>query len=352
MVKRWVMMLVFLLPGLGGGAATAGYDLNTLGVPKFVGTHYIDLSKVFQLSKFRSSAGHDYSDDLERCRSMKHYFMRPDATTSIWSPVAGTVTQMRDDFVGTQVHIRSDVQPDFTFIIFHVALARPLVAGEHLAEGQLLGTHAGLQTFSDVAVAVNASDGYRLVSYFETLTDAAFAPLKARGIASPAQLIVTRAERDAAPYRCSGQAFSNLQAQPDTEYVSLTGGAPPTATSLVAGPTSNQSIALSVSPPAPVLGLTGSLFVMVVLPASLEGGIFAMSGAGTWSPYRGCEAVPAAQQGMLYAGAGVTVVPAPTDLSALRGTVLYAGYGIGSTSALACANMLDSLTYTKVYTVE
>lgn len=350
MFRRFTLLVVMLLC-TASGARAAGYDLNGLGVPKFVGTNYIDLSKVFQLSKFRSSAGHDYSDDVEKCRSMKHYFMRPDASTVIWSPVAGAVALLRDDFVGTQVQIRSDVQPEFTFIIFHVALVKPLVLGEHVAEGQVLGTHVGLQTFSDIAVAVNASDGYRLVSYFDTLTDAAFAPFKARGISSPAQLSFSTSERDAAPYTCSGQAFSNLKTQPDTEYVTLTGGAPPTVSSLVAGPLSSQSISLSVSPPAPVLGLTGSLFVVAVLPPSLGGGIFLMASTGAWSPYSGCAAAPAAQQGMLVAGAGLTVVPAPIDLSALRGTTLYVGYGIGSTAANACSNMLDSLSFAWAYTI-
>jgi hypothetical protein len=351
MLKRFVQILIFSLLGVACAPAL-GYDLDTLGVPKFVGTHYIDLSKIYQISKFRSSAGHDYSDDTEKCRSMKHYFMRPDATTAIWSPVAGTVTQMRDDFVGTQVHIKADVQPDFTFIVFHVALARPLLLGEHLAEGQLLGTHVGLQTFSDIAVAVNAAGGYRLVSYFDTLTDAAFAPLQSRGITSPAQLSFTRAERDAAPFLCSGQVFSNLKAQPDTDYISLTGGAPPTASSLVVGPITERSILLTVSPPEPVLGLTGGVFVVATLPPTVGGGISLMSGTGAWSPYRGCENAPAALQGMLYAGAGVNVLPVPMDLSVLQGTALYVGYGIGSTSSIACRNMLDAKSFGLAYTID
>ena len=73
----------------------APYDLNTLGVPQFINTNFIDLSEVNQLTKFRSDAGHDYSDLLEfgaegvpdpnalynrkeSCRSMKHYFYGPD----------------------------------------------------------------------------------------------------------------------------------------------------------------------------------------------------------------------------------------------------------------------------------
>ena len=43
-------------------------------VPKFITADFIDLSGVTSISKFRSGAGHDYSDSDEKCRSMKHYF--------------------------------------------------------------------------------------------------------------------------------------------------------------------------------------------------------------------------------------------------------------------------------------
>ncbi len=143
------IVLPLLLFGTAG-SAQALYDLDRLGVPRFVDRPYIDLTHVVQLSRFRSSAGHDYSDDREHCRSMKHYFIAPDASTSIVAPVAGTVTTLRADFVGTQVVISSDLYPDFSFIIFHVALAKPLVLGEHVALGQVLGTHVGRQTWSDI----------------------------------------------------------------------------------------------------------------------------------------------------------------------------------------------------------
>ena len=43
-------------------------------IPKFVDCDYLDLDKINKISKFRSGMGHDYSDDFESCRSMKHYF--------------------------------------------------------------------------------------------------------------------------------------------------------------------------------------------------------------------------------------------------------------------------------------
>ena len=51
------------------------YDVDLNGIPQFVSTNVMDLVNISQISKFRSGAGHDYSDDFESCRSMKHYFI-------------------------------------------------------------------------------------------------------------------------------------------------------------------------------------------------------------------------------------------------------------------------------------
>lgn len=143
----------------------ASYNLELLGVPRFVNVNYIDLGKITQLTKFRSSAGHDYADGFETCRSMKHYFMAPDASTAVTAPVAGTVTNVFDEWSGTQVQITATQQDAFTFVIFHVNLRAPLRIGDSVTEGQLLGTHSGLETFSDIAVRVDTPTGMRLVPY-------------------------------------------------------------------------------------------------------------------------------------------------------------------------------------------
>jgi hypothetical protein len=71
---------------------TATYDINALGVPKFLNINYIDMRKITKITKFRSAVGHDYSDatqfgpkddikgfgPTESCHSMKHYFIQPD----------------------------------------------------------------------------------------------------------------------------------------------------------------------------------------------------------------------------------------------------------------------------------
>lgn len=216
---------------------TQTYDYLVLGAPKFVKTDYIDLNKVTQISKFRSYAGHDYSDfvqfgvndaikipfkAIESCVSMKHYYNPPDTNTIIRAPVSGVISRVFEEELGTQIHITSDVQPAFTFSIFHIATLKPAVVGDRVEEGQILGHHYSQQTFSDIAVAVHTPTGYHLISYFETLTDAAFAPYQARGIATRESMIIPRETTDADLKRCG--AFTS-DPKVGGHFVSMTGGA-------------------------------------------------------------------------------------------------------------------------------
>jgi len=218
---------------------TQTYDYTTLGVPKFVNTIYIDLTKISEISKFRSSFGHDYSDSrqfgvdaykdpaegnrLEGCSSMKHYFMTPDDSVAIYAPTSGVVSRMFDESIGgTQVQITSSVQPAFTFTMFHVVLTSPLAEGDLVTEGQLLGHHVGTQTWSDIAVTVHTTRGYHLISYFETLTDKAFEAFKAKGATAPGDFIFSLGYRKTFPIFYCATSTSPKSTEP--ESVKLTGG--------------------------------------------------------------------------------------------------------------------------------
>lgn len=184
------------------------HDLVALELPRFIGTNYIDLDAIDSISRFRSAEGHSYTDGAETCRSMKHYF-RPKADVDaaaipIVAPVSGTVAFTRPDRWGLQVGIRPADQLAFTVILFHLNPSTNLTEGTSLTEGQALGTHIGAQTWSDVAVGVDTPRGYRLVSWFDVITDDLFAKFRARGLASRAAAIISRAERDADPLTCNG----------------------------------------------------------------------------------------------------------------------------------------------------
>lgn len=184
---------------------------TTAGTLHFVTTNYIELDKIGRISKFRSLAGHDYHDDFEQCRSMKHYF-EPKysvdwSSIKITSPVKGSVSRIFEEWAGTQVQIQSEKYPKYIFIIFHINLATPLHVGDQITLGQQLGTHIGSQTMSDIAVGVATESGYKLISYFETLTDSLFQLYQLRGVATRNDMIITKEARDADSVKCGGDTF-------------------------------------------------------------------------------------------------------------------------------------------------
>ena len=162
---------------------------------------------------FRSGIGHDYSDDFESCRSMKHYFNPKSngsvdwSTVQIFSPVSGTVPQIWEGWAGTTVQIKSEEYPAFYFIIFHVNLTNPLNVGDLVTAGQQLGTQA--QTASDIAVEVSTPSGWKLVSYFDVMTDSLFQNYQARGLSSRDDAIISKEARDADPLTCDGDQFTD-----------------------------------------------------------------------------------------------------------------------------------------------
>lgn len=195
------------------------WNVDEQGVPAFITADYIDLDAITRISRFRSGEGHSYTDDFETCRSMKHYFMpfsnRDWSAVPVRSPLAGTVTEARPEWAGVQVAIRSRDYPPFVVVLFHVAPGAALEPGTPVEAGQRLGTHVGNQTWSDVAIRVDTPSGTRLVSYFDALAPEIFDRYRARGLASKADAIVSRAERDANPLACSGESFTNRGALPN-----------------------------------------------------------------------------------------------------------------------------------------
>ena len=203
-----------LAPSGPAPSRSSSWDLDAQGVPRFITHHYIDLPSISRISRFRSGEGHDYSDSVETCRSMKHYFVPRyttlDASTiPVYSPIDGEIFRLRQEWAGVQIEIRSKDYPAFRPILFHVNATIPLSEGMSLAAGQRLGTHIGAQTGSDVAIAVDSTQGLRYVSWFDAITDELMASFTAQGMASRSAAIISRAERDASPLTCSAGAFAN-----------------------------------------------------------------------------------------------------------------------------------------------
>lgn len=188
------------------------YDIDANGIPRFVQSDYIELARIERISRFRSGEGHDYSDDFESCRSMKHYFQPNNtvdwASIQIRSPVDGIVSSLREEWAGTRIEIRASASPAFVFTLFHVHVAAPLSVCDSVRAGQLLGTHVGSQTMSDIAVQVKTPTGAKLVSYFDVMTEPLFATYQARGMSSRTNAIISKEARDADPLTCNGETFA------------------------------------------------------------------------------------------------------------------------------------------------
>lgn len=125
----------------------------------------------------------------------------------IFAPAAGTVVHMHDEWAGTQVHISPTGYPAIRLVLFHVTV-QGLAVDQRVEAGQRIGTHVGTQTWSDVAVRVETPAGFRLVSWFDVMTDAVFEAYRARGVAQRSDLVIGRELRDAHPLTCSGESFT------------------------------------------------------------------------------------------------------------------------------------------------
>lgn len=197
------------------------YDVTAEGLPAMIEKDYIDLGAIERVTLFRSSSGHDFSDDYEVCRSMKHYF-HPVSTVDwssipVYSPIDGTILGWSyEGDLGIALTIGSSAFPGVSVTIFHMSLSSPLSIGDTVNAGDVLGTHFGSGTNSDIAVGIVVPDlekagghAYMLSSYFDVMTDGVFQNYEALGASSSADFIITATERDADPLTCDGEAFSS-----------------------------------------------------------------------------------------------------------------------------------------------
>jgi hypothetical protein len=199
----------------GSSSPWTTYDVTTSGLPLVIEADYINLESIEWVSLFRSSSGHDFSDDFEACRSMKHYF-NPISTVDwsaiqVYSPINGTIVGWSNEGdKGTTITIESSAFPGVAITAFHVSLTSSPAIGDTVAAGDPLGTHYGSGSNSDIAVGIVTPDGYMLVSYFDVMTDDVFQNYEARGAAYTADFVITAAARDADPLTCEGEEFSSI----------------------------------------------------------------------------------------------------------------------------------------------
>ena len=229
----------FLLVAETGLADPLDLDWNnpwkpTDPLPKFITANFVNVSDLEKISKFRSGAGHNYSDEYEAPdRSMKHYFVPlpqyreaqgTDHSLRVYSPVAGTVVKIKDDIWNTplglgshQLHIIPDGYDMFEVRLFHINNLDIIIVGSHVSAGQWIGYADMREAYTnDLAVdciygasppypnpqrpeGFPSDRGIKDVSAFEVMVDSLFTQYQARGIANRAELEFTKEYRDANP---------------------------------------------------------------------------------------------------------------------------------------------------------
>lgn len=216
-------------------------DPNNL--PKFIQADFIDLDRIYSISKFRSGSGHDFSQGSgEKCRSMKHYFnvqmsqtgerLRsqnngmppgPDGKNdiSIYSPVDGKITAIqRDQTLGEQIYIQPTGYSDIKIRLFHIYKSDGIKKGKVLKAGEKIGV---IGQYQNTDIAITRGSDY--LSYFELMPDSIFAKYLARGVKDRSELIITKEYRDANSLKCNGEQFAiNYDSDPNSgNFVYLSG---------------------------------------------------------------------------------------------------------------------------------
>lgn len=249
------LLCIILIPIIAFILLNSGLGVNKSNLPKFIQADFVDSSRIYDISKFRSLAGHDFSGDGETCRSMKHYFTplfdqainnrsglppKPNGIDDIpiYSPVDGTITDISSERtpIGSQVSVKPDNASQFSIRIFHVWVSSGIHAGipftgwggTHVKAGQKIGV-IGAHQGTDIAIQVGTMPwNNSFVSYFDVMPDNIFATYKARGVTDRSDLIISKAYRDSHSVTCQSggsQKFNlpNGYNSEDEDYFHLSG---------------------------------------------------------------------------------------------------------------------------------
>lgn len=230
----WVAIVALVIIAVAVGAYLSkqekiNQEISSGELPKFIQADFIDLDKIFSISKFRSGSGHDFSRGAgETCRSMKHYFNtqdtrekmdafdrgngippKPDGISdiSIYAPVDGKIVSVETEekFNDQQVYIQSKTNPEFIIRLFHIYLEDGLKKGGQVKAGQKIGVFG---QYSNTDIAVQAGINGQFISYFDVMPDNIFAKYIARGIKTRDDMIISKTERNANPLQCNGEQFA------------------------------------------------------------------------------------------------------------------------------------------------
>ncbi|MCX6147860.1 MAG: hypothetical protein NTW25_11540 [Candidatus Kapabacteria bacterium] len=214
-MKKFIVLITFILLGCNSNIIQPVVDnpIQTIDSVHFLTSSYIELSKIKQVSKFRSGIGHNYSDDFENCLSMKHYFYPKDSINwseiAIYSPVNGRVVRLDSEWAGVQIHIQPLNFSKYNIIIFHLNFTRSIKLGDSIKSGEQIGKHIGNQTYSDIAISSTENNKYKLLSYFDVISDSLFQKFKQNNTSKRNDFIISKELRISDPLNCINDSFSS-----------------------------------------------------------------------------------------------------------------------------------------------
>ncbi|MBN2153614.1 MAG: hypothetical protein JW839_19315 [Candidatus Lokiarchaeota archaeon] len=217
--KKGRVLAGMITLGIVASAAVVPYlvvgTIGDLAHPRFIVSDFVEVAKIANISRFRSHAGHEYVDSFEGGeRSMKHYFTpiascaNSSTCVEVYAPADAIVAAISwegheiasGELRGFHVDLMPSGAPLYKITIFHVNVTPGLVVGASVRAGQLIG-HADTRYAHDFDIAIDLLLPFgtsRHVSYFAVMEDGAFVAYQARGITSRDQMIIPRAEADAA----------------------------------------------------------------------------------------------------------------------------------------------------------
>lgn len=217
--------------------------LNQSQPPPELVANFMDISKIKQLSKYRSCAGHTVvpQDGREMKRNMKHYIevypeYKKEDTVELYSPYDGYISVIRADMAEKlegEIWIAPDrgiltILPPFNLWMFsfeHMQPRKDLRMGSKVKAGELIGYASFLVAersdptfdviYGTMGLPMKTLDNWNspfgnLDSIFNHMSDEVLAQFEKRGITKE-NIILSKEERDKNPctYRDNGPYFEN-----------------------------------------------------------------------------------------------------------------------------------------------
>ena len=182
---------------------------------KFITYNPLDLSQFYEISTFRSCAGHDYSGYdvegvLEGDRSMKHYIApRRELIGSInvievRAPFDGRIEEIRSEQVaiGEQVWLVADEGGGWDLVLFYVTLIPSLKRGSKFKAGEVIAYVNLPEGMHDFDMAL-VKRGWHVMfdSVFTHMTDEVLFQYVQRGVTLD-KIIIDKNWRDKHPCEC------------------------------------------------------------------------------------------------------------------------------------------------------